>query len=352
MYGEADLTARPVFSVFDIGTIQPSVPLDNSTINLMKGYNFEMLREKGIESHYKCLVTDEGEEISAKDAIAGKIAPTKCRIKFVNRLKPEFIEGEGWDYSMFGNGKVNNYVHPVEFISRNELGPNSSVWDRLERGEVTLEDFGLPPDFKRGDKVPDHLKPLLDYSTKFEPDDRYPPHKEIIGLLGISPERYARINDSTRNASNLMTDYAFSVGISREDGKVEYITLMSDGLVKDILADAVCTWHEDRLVWKGLGISKQRIRDQVKKLNPEWYEDIQKAKKEAKKRGVEDFRTLMDPSIEYVSPSPEFFHAVNNLFRAGTNQWVQAKVYPVYPQHEESLEDNLDRAMEEFQKVA
>ncbi len=102
----------------------------------------------------------------------------------------------------------------------------------------------------------------------------------------------------------------------------------------------------------GIGISKQRIRNKVKQLNPAWYENIQQSKERAINEGVEDFRTLMDPTIRYTSPGVEFFGAINSLFRAGTNQWVDTRVYDLYPTRRESLEDNLARATEEFQKVA
>ena len=39
--GIADFRFNPVFSVFDFGTLEPPVPLDNSTIALMAAYNFE-----------------------------------------------------------------------------------------------------------------------------------------------------------------------------------------------------------------------------------------------------------------------------------------------------------------------
>ncbi|MCP6727600.1 MAG: hypothetical protein KJI69_06335, partial [Patescibacteria group bacterium] len=196
-----------------------------------------------------------------------------------------------------------------------------------------------------GDKIPDHLKPILDYSTKFEPDDRYLSPMQAQALMNITNEEFARINNSTRNVSNIMTDYAASRGFTRLDGKVEYVGFK--------LGDAVCTWHEDRLITsQGIGISKQRIRNKVKQLNPAWYEDIQQSKERAIDEGVQDFRTLMDPTIEYTSPDAEFFGAINTLFRAGTNQWVNARVYDLYPTRRESLEDNLARAAEEFKKVA
>lgn len=343
-YGISDFKCRPVFSVFDYGTINPSVPLDNSTINLMLGFNFELLREQGVDSHYISLVTAQGEQISARNAISKGIIPDTSRVQFANRLLPQFRDGE-WDYSMFGKENVTCYVQPIEFISRNSLPEASSVWKRVKRGEITLQDLGLPSDFKIGDEIPEDLRPILDYSTKFEPDDRYLTPTQAQGLMNVSDETFARINESTRNASNIMTDYAASRGFKREDGKVEHVGLK--------LGDAVCTWHEDRLTTpQGVGISKQRIRNKVKELNPKWYEDIEKSKERARTEGVEDFRTLMNPSIQYTSPSSEFFHAINNLFRAGTNQWVNAKVYNVYPAKNESLEDSLARAVEEFQSVA
>jgi len=352
--GLADFKYRPVFSVFDYGTIEPPVPLDNSTINLMMGLNFENMAEQGIPSHYVGLVTDKWELITAKEAITRKEAPTIARVKFANRFMPRFQDGQ-WDYSMFENGETKCYVQPIEFISRNDLPEASSVWKRVKKGEITMQDLGLPADFKPGDRVPENLKPILDYSTKFEPDDRYLSPAQAQQLMAIDFTRFNQINLMTKRASVFMTDYAASRGFERLDGKVEYVTFLSpsDGKTLDVLGDAVCTWHEDRLVTpQGLGISKQRIRNKVKELNPEWYAEIERAKQQAKDEGIEDFRTLMNPGIEYTSPSPEFFEAINQLFRAGTNQWVGTKVYDVFPANTESLEDNLARAVEEFKRVA
>ena len=359
-HGIADFKFRPVFSVFDYGTIQPTIPLDNSTICLMQGFNFEYLREQGVESHYMGLVTKQGELISAKEAISRRIAPDTVRVRFVNRVMPEFVEeGEGdekkgsWDYSAFEDPAANNYVHPLELISRNEFPESSSVWTRVAEGQITLQDLGLSADYKKGDPVPEELIPILDYSTKFEKEDRYLSPEQARLLAGLTASRFARLNETTRNASRLMTSFAASRGFSRKDGKVEQVTYVRDGKQVDELGDAVCTWHEDKIGTKfELGVSKQRIRDKVKKLNPKWYAEIQRAKKQAQDEGVDDFTKLMDPSIEYTSPSAEFFEAVNVLFRAATNQWVDARVFEVYNGRHESMEKNLERAVGDFKKVA
>src|SRR3989344_796736 len=133
-FGEADFRYRKVFSVFDYGTIVPPVDFDNSTICLMGGFNFELLREAGVASHYLGLVDDNGRLVSAKQAVSVGIAPHTIRVQFANRLMPTFAKGK-WDYSEFKNGEVVCYVHPMEFIVRNALPEASSVWKRVARGE-------------------------------------------------------------------------------------------------------------------------------------------------------------------------------------------------------------------------
>jgi len=349
--GEADFKALKVFSVFDVGRMEPTEPLDNSTITLMAGYNFELLREHGINSHYLGLVTEDGQLVDTKYCIKNGITPDKLRLQFVNRMKPVFIDGD-WDYSMFKDPTVNNYVQPMEFIQRNSLPAASSLWGRIERGEVSLSDFGLP-NLKPGDAVPEELIPLLDYSTKFEPEDRYVRASEAQRLLGVSDERFTQIKDTLRKTSIIMTDYAASRGFKREDGKFELIVVPTGDGIADILGDAVCTWHEDRLVTpQGLGISKQRIRDKIVELNPEWYQEVKAAKKQARIEGIEDFRTLLSSRTPPIMPSADFFKAVNTLFRAGTNQWIGSKVYQIYPEQNNTLEDDLEKAVEEFKKAA
>ena len=340
--GIADFTYRPVFSVFDYGTIEPPVELDNSTVCLMQGYNFEILKDEGLPTHYLGLVDEEGKTSSARDMIKRGIAPWTTRVRFGERRMPTFGDGQ-WDYSMFGDS--GNYILPIEFISRNSL--TDKVWKRIYDGEVTLEELGLPNDFKKGDSIPIDDQPILDYSTKFEPDDRYLRPEVTQKMLGISEDQFEFIKGLTRKASQIMTMYAAHRGFVREDGKVEFVREGDDFM----FADSVCTWHEDRLKYGNIGISKQRIRDKIVQLNPEWYAEIQNCKKRAKKEGVEDFRTLMDPAIKYTSPSVDFFHAINRLFQAGTNQWINAKVYDPYPGRDDSLEDSLQRAIEDFERM-
>jgi len=355
-YGRADFTYQGVYSVFDRGTIKPPVPLDNSTVCIQGGFNFEKLEKEGIPTHYLGLINFNGEKIrSSEIPSCVRHPPVTTRLKFVNRIMPKFHEGE-WDYGMFGsNAEVKNYVHPIEFMVRNELPESSSVWGRVDRGEITLQDLGLPNGFKKGDLIPEDLKPILDYSTKFEPEDRYISADEARRLLNMSEERFENINNLSRKISRHNTELAASRGFKRLDGKYEYICIpdLFDGNPQDVLADEVCTWHSDRIVTlDGFPISKQNIRNKVKKKNPLWFEDLDNAKLRARDEGVEDFRDLMNPDIKFDSPDKYFFEAINNLFRAATNQWMDRKVYNMNSQFREtSIVDDLEKAIEDFKKV-
>jgi phosphoribosylaminoimidazole-succinocarboxamide synthase len=340
--GVADFKFNSVFSVFDYGTLPPPVPLDNSTVALMAAFNFERLRELGVPSHYLSMV-HEGEPISAGEAIARGVAPDTLRVRLVNRLLPRHTSA-GWDYAVFADPPSRHFVVPVEFISRVTLPTHSSVWKRIDRGELSPADLGLPETIRpgecaaptplRGRGSADGLPPppslphhILDYSTKYEPEDRYLRGEEARALTSFSPERWERINATTRRVSEILTDYAASKGVQRDDGKVEYVTLDHAGEV-DVLGDAVTTLHEDRLVLDGLDVTKQAIRDAIRRSSPEWAAEIDRAKREARARSVADFRTLMGPAISYVSPPAEFFERYNALARAFVNHWVGAAVYP------------------------
>ena len=342
--GVARITATSNFSVFDVGRMEPTFPLDNSTIVLMGGVNFELLHEEGIKTHYLGLEDKNGELVSAMECIARGIAPWSMRVWFLNRIDPKFRD-DAWDYSMFKNPTFRHYVLPVECISRNEINKNSSVWDLIEMGILTLQDLGLPSNFQLGDEIPEHLKPLLTYTTKYEPYDRPLTPKQAQELLHLSDTEFAHMNGVTTKCSRIITAYGESRGFRRPDGKIEQS--------KERVLDRVGTPHEDRLIHvkTEFGISKQRIRDKIRKDNPRWYEDQARAKRRAVDEGKPDFRDLMDKEIELTLPPPAFFRAFNRLTRAGASLWANKKMYRIYDRYQESLNDNVCRAVEAFRKV-
>lgn len=361
--GVADFSMNPVYSVFDVGTIVPPHPLDNSTVTTMAAFNFEMLQEAKVKSHYRGVTNSDGELFnSVKYLIKRDEIPSAIRVKYVNRVMPIFNEETGtYDYSPFHNSKENNFILPLEVIMRERLGEKSSVWKRVAKGELNPAEMDIE-NLKPGDKPP-HT--IIDFSTKLEKEDRYLTPQEARKLIGFSEDEFESLKLNARKISSELTSYATSVGFEREDGKVEYIICpRPQGLIKSnilierddevlleaILADAAGTWHEDRFLFEGLPISKQLIRDEIVKVSPKWYEEVEKCKEEAKVKGVQDFTTLMNPKIQFESPSIEFFEDINRLFQVATNLWIGEELYKVYNDKSESLLDNMRRVTEEFRR--
>lgn len=331
--GISDFTFRKVYSVFDWGVMPmpEGKEVDNTTIVLMAALNFEMFEREGIKTHYLGMVDENGDLITFEDAKRLGKTPSIIRIKYVNRLPVPFKDGK-YDYSVFQNPPANNYIHPLEYIFRNKLGKDASVWERIKKGNVSLSDFGLPETLNPGDPLP---FPVLDYSTKFEKGDRYLKPEEARILAGLSKDRFGRVNERIHMANKLLTNYALSLGFDHEDGKVELVRIGDF----DLIGDVAGTWHEDRYLYgpDGMKISKQPYRDMNKILNPEWACEIEIKKKEAIQRGIEDWKSLMTTKPDPLPP--EFFDVMNNLFRAGTNHYTQHTFYPDASSLEEAFKE-------------
>ncbi len=332
--GVMDFLFNPFYSVFDIGTIEPIVPLDNSTICMMAAFNFEELEKRGVPTHYMGLVDQKGNVMKVADAVKAKTPLSTMRVRMVKRFNPTFVEegkwnGRKWDYSVFENPPTNNFILPGEFISREILGKNSSVWKRIKKGKTSFAELGIPEDYEPGTPLPDTV---CDYSTKFEPKDDYPGRPQMAFILGYKGDESPidAIDVSTKTTNRFLTVRAReTLGATREDGKVEFVTYVLDGRTYIALGDMAGTWHEDRYVLDGMAISKQLLRDEEKKINPEWVAEISRAKDEAEEKEIPDFHDCLDARIVAAKKdiSPEFIHAFNGLMRSSTNVYLEQELY-------------------------
>src|SRR3989344_3842850 len=189
------------------------VEIDNSPLVLMAAFNFERLEKYGVPSHYLGLVDEQGQMVRFEQVKALSVVPSRMRGKYVNKLP---ISN---DYASFQTPGVNNYMLPLEVIFRNELPPESSVWKRLERKELTFEDLGLPADFQKGSPLP---HPLLDFSTKYESSDRYLRPDDAQRMAGLSDIQFGFLKSTASYLTRLLTDYAQERGFAHLDGKMEF----------------------------------------------------------------------------------------------------------------------------------
>ncbi|MCX6708498.1 MAG: hypothetical protein NTW67_02510 [Candidatus Woesearchaeota archaeon] len=330
--GTFDFIYRNQYSILDWGKMPmpDGKVMDNSPVALVAAFNHEHARRYSVPTCYQGPVDDAGtSHLSLAWFRDNGQVPRALRMQMVNVLKPVFDEKtKKWDYSVFKNPPVNNYVHPIEFIWRAEAGPDSSFWKNVAKGSYKLIDFGLPETLKPGDNFP---QSILDHSSKYEDHDRYFSPAVARELGNFSSERWENLNRSRWWLNKILSDHAESVGLSRPDGKQEFVVMDVNGTLVDVLGDVAGTWHEDRFEYttkdgKIVKVSKQTPRDLHKLQDPAWVKQCEEAKAKAEKEGHPNWKAFV--TLEPRPLEAEFFDHYNNLMYAASNAWVKWKAFP------------------------
>ncbi len=348
--GLGDFIYRNQYSVFDWGAMPmpPGAEMDNRPVAVVAAFNYdELLRRNGVPVCYDGVINSKGQAVGFSELKPGEI-PNAIRVSLVNIIKPTFNpETKRWDYSVFQNPPVNNFVLPIEFIWRAEAGPDSSFWKNVQKGAYSLTDFQLPDDLKPGAAFPN---PILDHSSKYEDHDRYFSSSEAQRLSGMSDERWHRLNLWRYVINNTLFDHARKIGIHRPDGKQEFVTAVQDGKSIELLADVAGTWHEDRFEYRTksgivVKVSKQTPRDLNKLLNAEWARQCDEAKKRAEAEGHPNWKVFVTARPEPLEA--EFFEQYNNLMRSATNEWIGRSIFSDASPLEEACVE-FDKYLEDY----
>ncbi len=253
------------YSVFDWGEMPDKISYKGAAIAILGAYFFEKLESMGIDTHYLGLVEND----EAKPLSELNVNSDTMEIKLLRVIRPQVVDGK-YDYSPYKHQKV-GFLIPLEIIYRNYLPPGSSVFRRLERGEITPQDLGL-----NSMPVPNQKldKPIIDFSTKLEITDRYINYEEAKEISGLSTEEMNSIVEITNTINQLITDEFSKIGLVNEDGKIEVGFNMNR---KIMLVDVFGTLDECRFTYKGIPISKEIARIHYRKS--QWYNEVEKAKR-------------------------------------------------------------------------
>lgn len=267
------------YSVFDWGEMPDHIQNKGASLCIMGAYTFELAEEKGIKTHYRGVVRDDGKVVKLDELEE----PTNImEFNLVRKIYPQFKDGR-YDYSVFVPELV-NFLIPLEVIYRNGLPSGSSIFRRLKKGEITLEDLGLDHYPKPGERLE---KPILDVSTKLEEKDRYITWREAQKICGLSEEEVEIIKTTVLRVNEIITENAKKAGMINEDGKLEFAF---DPKRELMLVDVAGTLDECRFTYNGMHVSKEVTRQFYRKT--EWFKEVEKAKEKAKKRGIKDWRDL------------------------------------------------------------
>ncbi len=304
------------YSVFDWGEMPDHIEGKGAALCLMGAYCFEQLEQLGVRTHYCGLVNAEGKAVRVAEL---KEPSCTMEVTLVNIYKPKTsVEGGKiiHDYSAY-NSTLKNCLIPLEIIYRNGLPDGSSVFKRLAQGKVTLADLGLDHQPQPGETL---AKPIFDVSTKLEETDRYVTWAEAQKISGLTDIELADVKGILLKADETITKAAANAGLKNEDGKIE---LALDDKRRLMLVDVLGTLDECRFTFDGVHVSKEVARQFYKKTP--WYNDCEKAKKDAEAIGVQDWKSLcksQPPKLE-----PQLKKIISQMYMSVANEMTSKKMF-------------------------
>ena len=304
------------YSVFDWGKMPDTIPEKGATLCAMGAFNFEMLADAGVPTHYR------GVRTGADDAVVPLSEATEPPREMVIDLVtvPELPhDGRTYNYDAYHAAGGECYLVPLEVVFRNTVPVGSSLRRRTEPADHGLDLDAWP-------EAPVDLdEPIVEFSTKYEEGDRYLDREEAQAIAGRAD--LDDLAEVARTVNRLVTERAAEAGLTHQDGKIE--CLYFDGEIR--VADVVGTFDENRFCYDDQQVSKEVLRQYHRRTQPDWVEAVDTAKAEAKRRDVADWKALCE-----VAPDPLPAHVVQaaaDLYAAGTNaytgrEWFDAPSLP------------------------
>jgi phosphoribosylaminoimidazole-succinocarboxamide synthase len=306
------------YSVFDWGEMPDHIEGKGAALCLMGAYCFERLERGGMNTHFRGLVTRDGKLVSFEE-----LEQPTCIMEFnlVNVFKPKAYVENGklkYDYSVFTQN-LRNCLIPLEIIYRNGLPKGSSIFRRLERGLITVEELGLDHYPKPGERL---SKPIFDVSTKLEEKDRYVTWEEAQKIAGLTDEEEEEVKAVLLKVDETITQITSKADLENEDGKIE---LAFNPERRLMVIDVVGTLDESRFTYDGLHVSKEITRQFYRKTS--WYRDVEEAKKTAEIDGVKDWKKLCKSKPPKLDPTLK--NIISQLYMATANRLTERKLFSV-----------------------
>ena len=313
--GRGRFAFTDAYSVFDWGQMPDTIPRKGASLCTMGAFNFERLADAGVSTHYRGVVDPTAVEAGTDPEAAvvpladANAPPTEMAIELTQVPNLPYLgTDEGYDYDAFHAAGEKNYLVPLEVVFRNTVPVGSSLRRRVEPTDVGLDVDAWP------DETVDLPEPVVEFSTKYERQDRYLSRAEADRIAGAAD--VDALADLARDVNRVVTDHAAEAGFVHEDGKIE--CLYVDGELR--VADVVGTFDENRFSYDGTQVSKEVIRQWYKRAHPEWVEAVSAAKEAVEEHTTDDWRSICE--VEPTELPDEVIRAVAGLYAAGANAYT------------------------------
>lgn len=249
----------------------------------------EELRLKGAETHHLGMIDQVTGEV-----YKNSFPPSPSQyvlVKKYNIIKPSRISYNNnhlWDYSeYFGADK---YVIPLENIVRIGVTSGSSIYKKylgMDGGsrKKYLQELGL-----KKDMVPwtvfDH--PIVDFTTKYEPEDRNLSLQEALYISGGNGQGLLNVIKMSILGAISVSEFFNKLGlflwdlkweIARDSGKLVYVDTIDTDSIR---VTAKVNYNNQPYL---VNFNKQSMRDYYKIMHTEWFEATKSAKEAALRSG-------------------------------------------------------------------
>jgi phosphoribosylaminoimidazole-succinocarboxamide synthase len=242
------------YSVFDWGEMPDMIENKGKSLALMGKFFFENLN---INSHYINYLED------------GSL----LEVEKVDVHWPKKEDGR-WEY--FYSSETRNALVPLEVIFRLGMPQGSSLVKRLD--SKYLNEIGLKNAPNEGDMFE---KPIIEFSTKLEPEDRYLTYKEAKEIAQLSEDEFKKLIEQAQQIALKLNEIFKKLDIELWDGKVEFAFNENRDFK---LVDTVGI-DELRLLYKGKQLSKEFLRQYYKATS--WYDAIEESKKVGNEKNLD-----------------------------------------------------------------
>lgn len=291
------------YSLFDWGEMPDHLEQKGESLAMMGALFFTELDKHHIPHHFLGLSDKSGKEMKWK--------PTRyLKVKKVPVTRPELIDGK-YDYSFFKSRPGEGLV-PLEVIFRFGVGKGSSLSKRVQQDPSLLNQWHLD----RLDEGKLRDVPLIDFSTKLEPLDRYLTHDEARAMAGLTEKEFLKLHHDTIKVALTLRNLFGQMGLELWDGKIEWAFMPGESRTF-MLVDSIGL-DELRLEQRGNSLSKEFLREHYRQTD--WFKKLSEAKSKAQVSGgnFKDYCSDLPPKLPLTAKQ-----SAEGLYMGFTNDLAQ-----------------------------
>ncbi|MDF1656503.1 MAG: phosphoribosylaminoimidazolesuccinocarboxamide synthase [Verrucomicrobiales bacterium] len=234
------------------------------------------------------------------DAVSGEVSrgsvpenPSSYNVvrkyQILKPVRSEFLGAHLFDYAQFPS--EDRFVVPLEYIVRFGITSASSVYRKYEAmDDKSRRAFEKELGVTRPLEAWQYLeKPVGDFTSKFEPEDRMVSKQEALVMSGLSGEQFIDSGKLAILGAWAVRQLVEEIGLLMWDIKWEFAKDGADLVFVDTIdtdsfrATMFLDFEGERFVNH---YNKQAMRDYFTLLHSDWIEDIKKAKALGQEGGV------------------------------------------------------------------